>query len=118
MTDRTLKLVTGIDIVDGEQQLVYKSYPYPIFVKGGLVKKAIDIAADMEQTENTTMAQNIDKLADFVVEVYGNQFSRDELIDGIQAHELMEKLSGVLKFVISGEENSGEQKKFIQEKMS
>ena len=116
--DRTMKLVTGMTVVDGEQQLEYKTYPYPIFVKGGLVKKAIDLAAELENKENEFNGEMVDKLADFTVEVYANQFTRDELIDGIQAHELMIKLSDVLQFVIMGEENKGKQKEFIQEKTS
>jgi|SRR5690625_283437 len=115
MKDRTLKLVTGIEVVDGEQQLVYESYPYPLFVKGGLVKKAFEIAAEMEKSNEETIEQNIDKLADFVVEVYGNKFTRDELIDGIQAHELIKTLMGVVQFVMTGE-NAGNPNA-IQEKM-
>lgn len=118
MIDKTMKLITGVEVVDGEQVLQYKSYPYPIYVKGGLVKRAIDIGADMENKDNEFNAKVIDTLADFTVEVYANQFTRDELIDGIQAHELMEKLTDVLQFIIAGEEKKGKSKEFIQEKMS
>ena len=116
MKDRTLKLVTGTEIVDGEQQLVYKSYPYPLFVKGGLVKKAFEIAAEMEKSSQEKIVQNIDKLADCVVELYGKQFTRDELIDGVQAHELLQTLNKVVEFVMTGESSGNGQKNVIQEK--
>lgn len=116
MADRTMKLITGVSVVDEEQQLEYKTYPYPIFVKGGLIKKAIDLAAKLESGDNEFSGATVDELADFVVEVYANQFTRDELIDGLQAHEVIPKLSGVLEFVITGEEQQGKQRQFIQEK--
>ena len=115
--NRDLKLVTGVKTVDGEQQLEYKTYPYPIFVKGGIVKRAVDLASKLESQEDLS-SSIVDDMADFVVDVYGNQFTRDELIDGTQAHELMEKLSEVLQLVMTGEAVKGKQKEFIQEKMS
>lgn len=116
MADRTMKLVTGVRTNhEGQQELEYRTYPYPIFVKGGLVKKAVDLAAAMESEENEFSGQVIDELADFVVEVYAKQFTRDELIDGLQAHEVMTKLSDVLQFVIMGEENKAKKNQFIQE---
>lgn len=119
MSNKDIKLVTGVNVVDGEQQLEYKTYPYPIFVKGGIVKRGIELAARLEkQEEGDFNAGVIDEMADFAVEVYGNQFTRDELIDGTQAHELMERLSGVLSYIMQGEQDKGKQKEFIQEKMS
>lgn len=111
-----MKLITGVEIVDGEQKLSTKTYPYPIYVKGGLVKKAVEIGAKLESEDNEFNSGIIDDLADFTVEVYANQFTRDELIDGIQAHELMGKLTDVLQLIITGEEEKGKQKEFIQEK--
>lgn len=118
MAKKDMKLVTGIKTVDEEQQLEYKTYPYPIFVKGSITKQAIDLGAELEGIEENISSDIVDKMADFVVEVYGKQFKRDELIDGIQAHELMPKLSSVLQFVMSGDEEKGKQEKFIQEKNS
>lgn len=116
MAKKDMELVTGVKEVNGEQVLEYKTYPYPIFVKGSITKQAIDLGAELEGIEKNISSDVVDKMADFVVEVYGRQFERDELIDGIQAHELMPKLSSVLQFVMSGDEDKGKQKEFIQEK--
>lgn len=118
MADKTMKLITGTKTVDGEQQLEYTSYPYPLHVKGGLIIKAIDLAASMEKADENISGKMVTDLADFAVEVYNKQFTRDELIDGLQAHEVMETLTGVLQFVISGENQLGEKKEFIQKKTS
>lgn len=117
--DKTMKLITGEETVDGERQLTYKSYPYPLHVKGSLLKKGIDIAAELEGTGVESLSgKTVDKLADFVVEVYAKQFTRDELLDGLQAHEVMDKLTEVMMFVISGEEQAGNSKKFATEQVS
>ncbi len=113
-----MKLITGEETVDGEKQLVYTTYPYPLHAKGGLIIKAIDLAASLENAEDNINSKMITDLADFVVEVYAKQFTRDELIDGLQVHEVLETLTGVLQFVIAGNQRSGESKEFIQKKTS
>lgn len=118
--NKDMKLVTGVkEADDGTQKLEYKTYPYPIFVKGSITKQAIDLGAELEGIEENISSDVVDKMADFVVNVYGNQFDRDELIDGIQAHQLMPRLSRVLQEVMgSTDDSSGKQEKFIQEKNS
>lgn len=114
---KTIKLITGVKMNDnGEQELVYKEYPYPIFVKGSIVKKAIDLGADMESASENINSKLIDDLADFTVELYAKQFTRTELIDGTQADELMDMLISKLTLVLGGEEDKAETKKFIEEK--
>ena len=118
MADKTMKLITGVKTVDGKQELEYTTYPYPLHVKGSLIIKAIDLASTLEKTEENINSKMITDLADFVVEVYAKQFTRDELIDGLQAHEVIETLTGVLQFVIAGNQKLGENKEFIQKKTS
>lgn len=114
--NRDLKLVTGVKKVDGEQQLEYKTYPYPIFVKGGVVKEALTLGAELEKPENGLSADLLDELADFVVELYGKQFTRDELIDGIQANDLIQTLMKPLREIVIGKQVENETENFIQEK--
>lgn len=117
--NRDMKLVVDIVEKEGKQELVYKTYPYPIFVKGSITKQAIDLGAELEGIEENISSDVVDKMADFVVNVYNQAFTRDELIDGIQAHELMPKLSSVLQFVMgTGDESKSKQEKFIEAKKS
>lgn len=119
MAKKDMVLVT--DVVknkEGIDELVTKTYPYPIFVKGSITKQAIDLGAKLEGAESDISSDIVDDMADFVVNVYGDQFDRDELIDGLQAHEVMNKLGDVLSFVMSGEEQENESRKFIQAKTS
>lgn len=116
--NKDMKLVTGVKEDDeGKQTLEYKTYPYPIFVKGSITKQAIDLGAELEGIETNISSGVVDKMADFVVNVYGNQFEREELIDGIQAHELMPRLSRVLQEVMgAGDDSKTKQENFIKEK--
>ena len=118
MIDKTMKLITGTKTVDGKQELEYTTYPYPLHAKGSLVIKAIDLAYELEKSEENINSKMITDLADFTVEVYAKQFTRDELIDGLQAHEVIETLTSVLQFVIAGNQKLGENKEFIQKKTS
>lgn len=126
MAKKAITLVKDIEVVevvqeDGtiekQQKLVTEDYPYPIFVKGGLVKKAIDLGVKMEKSgEENIDSSVIDDLADFAVELYGKQFKRNELIDGIEATELFDTLTGILSSVMGGDEGNEQTKKFITEK--
>ena len=104
MTNKTITLVTG---VSKENELITQDYAYPIFVKGALVKKAIDLGVKLNKSVDGINSGFIDELADFAVELYGKQFKRDELIDGIDATELIKKLTEVLGMVMGGAEDSG-----------
>lgn len=114
---KTIKLVTGIEVNDaGEQELVEKEFPYPIFVPGGLVKKAIDLGAKLEKSSDSVSGKLIDDLADFTVELYGKQFTRQELVDGVHAEELMDTLLNNMMSVLGSDAQENETKKFIEEK--
>lgn len=115
MSRKTITLVTDVKVNNkGEQELVTVDYDYPLFVKGSLVKKAIDIGAELEK-DNEVNSKVIDKLANFAVELYGKQFTRDELIDGTDASELITLLTSILSIVMGGNEGN-ETKKFIEGK--
>ena len=114
---KSIKLVTGVEVNENnEQELVYKEYPYPIFVQGGLVKRAIDLGAKLEKSSDSVSSKVIDDLADFTVELYNKQFTRQELIDGIHAEELLDKLTSNLFSVLGSEAKEVESQNFIEEK--
>src|SRR5699024_12294841 len=102
MADKTMKLITGVKTVDGKQELEYTTYPYPLHVKGRLIIKAIDLASSLENAEENINSKAIAHLPDYVVEVYAKQFTRDELIDGLHAQQVIETLTSALQLVIPG----------------
>jgi len=115
MAKKTLTLVTGID--EEKNEVITQDYPYPIFVKGSLVKKAIDLGVELEKLgEENVDSGVVDDLADFAVELYNKQFTRDELIDGIDASDLFTKLTEILSSVMGGDGGNAQTKKHITEK--
>lgn len=63
-------------------------------------RKALEIN---EQTDfNQLKTKDLDKLIDFIVDVYGKQFTRDELYDGLPADKLMSVLSESISGIVGG----------------
>jgi|SRR5699024_9893211 len=103
---KQLELVTDIkEDKDGNQELVTEAYNPPIFVKGSMVKKAISLGVKLEKSTESISSEVVDELAAFAVELYGNKFTAEELIDGIDAKDLMNELMGILTSVMGGDDN-------------
>ncbi|MDF1510825.1 tail tube protein [Bacillus phage vB_Bacillus_1020A] len=82
-------------IVDGEN----KTFAVP-FVKGRILRRALKLNKLLEgktQLDDET----IDNLAEFVCEVFENQFTVDELLDGLPLKGMLPKLQGTLVDVIT-----------------
>src|SRR5699024_6917105 len=82
MSKKSIKLVTDFETLET------KEYPYPAFVKGSFVKRALELGAKMDKQGQDVDETVIDDLADFAVDLYGNKFTREELIDGTDATQL------------------------------
>jgi len=68
--------------------------------KARFFRKALEIN---EQTDfNQLKTKDLDKLIDFVVDVYGKQFTRDELYDGLDADKLIPTLSESISGIVNG----------------
>jgi len=104
---RKLELVVDVKENDkGEQELVTETYNPPIYVKGSFVKKAISLGVELEKSEENISEDVVDKLAAFAVELYGNKFTEEELIDGIHAKDVMNTLMDILTSVLGSEDES------------
>ena len=67
-------------------------------VKARMYRKAIALTDDLNLDKIT--AKSLDDMVDFVVEAYGNQFSRDDVYDGVEAKDLMDVLTDCIKNVV------------------
>lgn len=97
------RAITLVKEVKDNEELVTETYPYPFFPKGGLVKRAIDLGAEFEETENVVHSSLFDKLTTFVIELYQNKFTEEELLDGLSADKVIEVFISILMSVLSGE---------------
>lgn len=86
----------------GEPQI--KKYWTPAFIPFTKVREAMELAAEMEKGEGKP-AEQMDKLADFVVDVYGGQFSKDDLYDGLHAPNAIPVLQDQIMFIAQGQQS-------------
>jgi len=88
---------TGEKDEAGEDKLIDKIFVAPA-PKARMVRRAIEITENMDLHHMTT--SDLDSLVDYVVSIYGKQFTIDDVYDGIDADNLiptlMECLNGVV----------------------
>lgn len=96
---RSLTLVTK---VKGEE-LETKTYSFPVYVEGIYTKKAIDLGAELEESKFVINADLFERITTFVVGLYGNQFTNDELIKGIDTRHIVDAYISVLFGTLQGD---------------
>ena len=69
-------------------------------VKARIFRKAVEI--NEKKNFNDLKVEDFDELVDFVVELYGNQFTRDEFYDGLESDKLIITLVESITRTISG----------------
>ena len=100
-----------------EGEIITQTYYTPPFIPLSVTYQAIDLTAKMEKGTRENEKMLIDELVNFVVnDVYKNQFTKEELENGLHAPTAMDVLSEQLLFVARGYQSS-ETKKSL-EKMS
>lgn len=97
------KALTLVTDVKDDGELETKTYSYPFFPKGILVKRAIDLGAEFEENEQVVTSSLFDKLTTFIVELYQNKFTEDELVNGLRADKIVQVYINVMMSILSGE---------------
>lgn len=75
---------------DGEE----KTYNSLSFLGAKYHRKALELI--METHHEAPFPDELDNLVDFIVEVYGNQFTADEFYEGFPSDQLNDKISETL----------------------
>lgn len=70
----------------------------PKFVSGRMFRRTLEVSKVLQ---NGLGEDELDAAVDYIVELYGNQFTRDELYDGIAAQELIPTIRKSINSVIS-----------------
>lgn len=65
--------------------------------KGRMVRRAYEIIETLDQTKTT--AADLDLCAGFIVELFGHQFTVDDVYDGIDAKKLLPTLGYYVNFM-------------------
>jgi hypothetical protein len=69
-------------------------------IKAKMVRKAVAITENIDFDRLKTT--DLDNLVDFVVETFGNQFSREDIYDNLDANLLIPTLIGTIRSIVSG----------------
>lgn len=74
-----------------------KTYVMPS-VKTRMLRRAIEINEKIDF--NNLKTKDLDNLVDFIVELYGNKFTRDEFYDGLDSVDLIETLNNSINGIV------------------
>lgn len=102
---KELTLVTDVDVKSKEVKT--ETYQYPFFVQGIYTKKAIDLGVEVEENEYMINGELFEKLSNFFAELYGKQFTKEELTNGIDQRQIIEAFITMLFGVLQGDPKNG-----------
>lgn len=97
----------------GEPEI--KKYWTPAFIPFTKVREAMQLAAELEDNDTSNFSESVDKLADFVTSVYGDQFTKDDLYNGLHAPDAISVIQEQVFFIAQGQQ-SDSTKKFLAKK--
>lgn len=106
-----IKLVTEVK-ENGEVET--KTYLTQGFIPFRLLYEATDIMAGLEEKSEM---EAMEIMLDFVVRIYNGQFTKDELLDGLESGKAVEEIQSQIEFIASGEvakEKQAELKKLLK----
>lgn len=109
-----IELVKNKEEVLNGGEVELERYWTPAFIPFTKVREAIQISQEME-SDDTSELEAIDKLASFIVDVYGKQFTKDELYDRIHAPDAIATMRENLEFIAGGQQ-SNETRTFLENK--
>ncbi|HEY5576206.1 MAG TPA: hypothetical protein VIK34_05755 [Clostridiaceae bacterium] len=93
-----LEIVTGQD-ASGEDMVEQKTF-VTNKIKARMVRRSTEITKEVDF--NSLTPEGLDKLIDFVCEVYKNKFTRDDLYDGLDADKLIPTLVATIQGITEG----------------
>lgn len=98
-----------------EGEIVTEKYLTPVFIPLSVVYEGLDLADQLEKS-NADEKEKIERLVNFIAdEVYGKQFTKDDLKNGLHGPQAIETLHRQLVFATNGFQDD-ETKKFLAKK--
>lgn len=99
---KALTLVTKITDFE-KQEVETKTYQYPFYVEGIYTQKAVDLGAELQENEFAITSNLFVELSNFFTELYGKQFTPEELIQGIHQNKVVDTFIKMLQGVLQGD---------------
>ncbi|MHD0383341.1 phage tail assembly chaperone G [Staphylococcus simulans] len=99
------------------KEIKMETFLTPHFIPLDVLYEATDIMAELEEVENgereMSFKEQLDKLIDAVVKIYGNQFTKKDVQQRLHAPDAIEALQKQIEFIANGQQDE-QTKKFIQ----
>lgn len=99
------------------EEIKLETYLTPHFIPLDVLYEAVDIMADLEKADTgeveLSFKEQIDKLIDVVVKIYGKQFTAKDVKERLHAPDAIDTLRKQVEFIANGQQDE-ETKKFIQ----
>lgn len=99
------------------EEIKLETYLTPYFIPLDVLYESVDIMAELEKAENgeveLSFKEQLDKLIDVVVKIYGKQFTAKDIRNRLHAPDALETLQKQVQFIANGQQDE-ETKKFIQ----
>jgi len=76
-----------------------KNFTTP-FISGRMLRKTLEFQKTNDLTDIN--AELLDKMVDYVVDLFGKQFTQDEFYDGLEAGKMISTITSCLNEVIYG----------------
>jgi aspartate ammonia-lyase len=90
------RIIMNIELMINSKK---KTFKLPSFIPGRLIRKATAFT----NMDLTRISENdLDEMVQYVVEVYGNQFTLDDFYDGIDARIMLNVIGEVINFIVNG----------------
>ena len=102
------------DVKEGE--LVTEQYWTPLFIPMSIVYEAMDLLDSLDNDGELSEKDKMERLIDFIAKtIYKDQFTADELRNGLHAPQALETLYAQIIFVAQGVQTD-ETKKYLDQK--
>ncbi|MGX0210222.1 phage tail assembly chaperone G [Staphylococcus epidermidis] len=92
----------GNAVTDTEGNAKYDTFITPTQIPFRKIYDAADLMDDASD-EETSAQENIDQMLDMVVDIYNNQFTKDDLLDRLHAPDAVEELQQQIQFIAQGQ---------------
>lgn len=100
-----------------EGEIITEKFLTPVFIPMSVIYEAMDLMEKIDDPENEmSEKQTVDTLLDFVAnKVYKDQFSKDDLVNGLHAPDAINVLQEQVLFIAQGQQTDAT-KEFLAKK--
>ena len=92
----------GNAVTDSEGNAKFDTYITPTQIPFRKIYDAADLM-DGASDENTSALENIDQMLAMVVDIYNDQFTKDDLLDRLHSPDAVEELQQQIQFIAQGQ---------------